>query len=172
MNGNLAAQELLYNKYRKIIRDYIAAKHRFSYDNEDDVSEILIKVFLGLNKYDYKKSRFKSWVINITKNYMIDKWRNNSVYTLNTSPETDYENSYYTTNTIPMENCEFENCNSINFISTQLSASDFTLLDMKYVQGYDYAEIGKEFNVSSSTISNKVNYIKTKLKKNYSEIYD
>jgi DNA-directed RNA polymerase specialized sigma24 family protein len=36
---------------------------------------------------------------------------------------------------------------------------------MKYVQGYDYNEIGKEFNLTSSTISNKVNYIKTKLKK-------
>jgi RNA polymerase sigma factor (sigma-70 family) len=65
---------------------------------------------------------------------------------------------------------EFENNSSISYISTQISPQDFTLLDMKYVQGYDYCEIGKEFNVTSSTISNRVNYIKTKLKKNNPEI--
>jgi DNA-directed RNA polymerase specialized sigma24 family protein len=43
---------------------------------------------------------------------------------------------------------------------------------MKYVQGYNYCEIGKEFNTTSSTISNKVNYIKTKLKKEFSEIME
>jgi RNA polymerase sigma factor (sigma-70 family) len=64
----------------------------------------------------------------------------------------------------------FENSNSISYISTQLSPQDFTLLDMKYVQGYDYNEIGKEFNVTSTTISNRVNYIKTKIKKNNIEL--
>jgi RNA polymerase sigma factor (sigma-70 family) len=60
----------------------------------------------------------------------------------------------------------FENCSSLNHISNQLSPSDYTLLDMKYVQGYDYCEIGKEFNLTSNTVSNRVNYLKTKLKKN------
>jgi DNA-directed RNA polymerase specialized sigma24 family protein len=43
---------------------------------------------------------------------------------------------------------------------------------MKYLQGYDYNEIGKEFNVSSSTVSNKVNYIKTKLKKQNADLIE
>ena len=65
--------------------------------------------------------------------------------------------------------CTFENANAVNFISTQLSPADFTLLDMKYVQGYDYKEIGSEFQLTSSTVSNKINYIKTKLKKKLPE---
>jgi DNA-directed RNA polymerase specialized sigma24 family protein len=43
---------------------------------------------------------------------------------------------------------------------------------MKYVQGYDYCEIGQEFNISSNTASNRVNYIKTKLKETLEEIRD
>ena len=36
---------------------------------------------------------------------------------------------------------------------------------MKYIGGYSHCEIGKEFNLTSSTVSNRINYIKTKLKK-------
>lgn len=136
---------------------------------------------MNLKSFDASKSKFRSWVFSIAKNYMIDKWRCGS-NTINccqislsnnnnfiTSTNTNADNLiYYTTS-----NFKFENNDSINYISTQLSPQDFTLLDMKYMQGYIYCEIGKEFNVTSSTISNRINYIKTKLKNNNSEvIYD
>ena len=122
---------------------------------------------------------------------MIDKWRcttaccttilpaNTSNYTLTSCDYNagGYFNNVFTTSdnnciatsgTITTSNstsCSFENANAVSFISTQISAVDYTLLDMKYVQGYDYKEIGSEFQLTSSTISNKINYIKTKLKK-------
>ena len=62
-------------------------------------------------------------------------------------------------------NAEFENCNTISYLSSQISPVDYGLLNMKYIQGYSHCEIGKEFNLTSSTVSNRINYIKTKLKK-------
>lgn len=187
------AEKILYDKYKKIVADYLGSKFSLYNDIEDDVSEIMIKIFLGLESYDDKKSRFKSWAISIAKNHMVDKWRSNahnpmslisgnSTVTLEgindsiyiTSDTTDFpdDSITFTTNN-SCAGVEFENCSSINYICTQLSAQDYTLLDMKYMQGYDYTEIGSEFNVTSSTISNRVNYIKSKLKKNNSEIiYD
>ena len=184
MDGNLGAQEVLYNKYRKIVKDYIRSKYLNYYDIDDDVSEIMIKIFLGLNTYDKTKGKFKTWVINIAKHYMIDKWRSNTITltSLSNSTLTFNDNTcQYNSNTGSIDwsvdssnlgmittcsTTDFENCSSISYITTQLSPADYTLLDMKYVQGYDYNEIGKEFNLTSSTVSNKVNYIKTKLKKN------
>ena len=189
--GNLEAQEILYKKYKKIITDFLGNKYSLFYDVEDDVSEILIKIFININTFDKTKSKFKSWTFNIAKNHMIDKWRSNDTIVLtgsNTTCSISMEGALLngcTTSTVMLGTCntftasnycagiEFENCSSINHISNQISPQDFTLLDMKYVQGYNYIEIGNEFNVSSSTISNRVNYIKTKLKKNNSEIiYD
>ena len=197
MNGNPQAQEKLYNKYKQSVRNFLKGKYSLYYDLDDDVSEIMIRVFMNLNTFDSTKSKFRSWVFSIAKNYMIDKWRNNScTATLSVNNGVSFttsvdcqgisvNNSGYITSsninnlafvnngTCTSCNNDFENCSSINYISTQLSPTDFTLLDMKYVQGYDYNEIGKEFNVTSSTISNRVNYIKTKLKKNNPEIiYD
>ena len=169
MNGNREAQKIIYNKYKKIIYNFIKSKYKQYSDIDDDISEIIIKVFLNLDNYDNSKSEFKTWVLTITKNYMIDKWRcsNELSQSSTLSPENNEQiiyNNYMTTND------DFENNNSINFISSQLSSSEYMLLDMKYLQGYNYNEIGQEFNLTSNTVSNKVNYIKTKIKKNYSEI--
>jgi len=194
LDGNPQAQEILYEKYKKSVKNFLKSRYSIYYDLDDDVSEIMIKVFMKLDTFDRNKSKFRSWVFSIAKNHMIDKWRSNTItltgnnntcsYTVSTDVTDVLTNDYITSSNTSMvvdcgstfttSNCcaglEFENCNSINHISDQLSPQDFTLLDMKYVQGYSYNEIGNEFNVTSSTISNKVNYIKTKLKKNNLEI--
>jgi len=192
LDGNLTAQETLYKKYRKLIKDFILSKHTYYYDIDDDVSEVLIKIFMNIKDFSEHKAKFKSWVLSITKNYLIDKWRcttaccttilpaSNNVSLTSCDYTGSYFNTTFTTNTDCLAtsqgssytnstSCSFENCNAVNYISTQLSPVDFTLLDMKYIQGYDYKEIGSEFQITSSTVSNKINYIKTKLKKSISE---
>jgi RNA polymerase sigma factor (sigma-70 family) len=184
LNGNPIAQETAYKKYRKIVKNYILSKFPPYYDLEDDVSEIMIKVFLNLKDYDISKSKFKSWVLTITKNYLIDKWRtgtgtitvsaNNMIFNTDnpnygTTSVTNNANNLITYTSTNNASCCFENCNAVSFVSAQLSPNDFSLLNMKYVQGYDYKEIGSEFQLTSSTISNKINYIKTKLKKSLPE---
>lgn len=58
----------------------------------------------------------------------------------------------------------FDNKSTLSYLSSQLSLDDYMMLDMKYNQGYNYTEIGKQFNLSSTTVCNRVNYIKTKLR--------
>lgn len=187
MNGSQTAQKMLYNKYKKIVSNYLNCKYSSHNDLEDDVSEIMIKIFMNLKSFDYNKSKFNSWAISIAKNYMIDKWRSSLcttvVSTAKTFTTTDYKIdtngnisgndslSFASNCSFSCTNSAFEITNTINYLSSQLSSQDFMLLDMKYIQGYDYNEIGKEFNVTSSTISNRINYIKTKLKKNYIEVF-
>lgn len=171
LGGDLSSEEILYNKYKKNVTAFLRGKYPNNPNVDDDVSEIMIKIFTGLKYYDVNKSKFKTWVYCLAKNYMIDKWRNPSsnnnsyktssldtsdVNYLNFVDNTDYSDSIVT---------DFETSNSVNYIATQISSTDFTFLNMKYVQGYNYNEIGMEFNVTSSTVSNRVNYIKTKLKK-------
>ena len=74
LNGDKLAENTLYNKYKSIVENYIKTKYSSSY-NEDNVSDIMIKIFANLAKFDSKKSKFSSWVLNITKNHMIDVWR-------------------------------------------------------------------------------------------------
>jgi len=196
LNGSPQAQEILYDKYKKSVRNFLKNKYSVYYDLDDDVAEIMIKVFIKLNTFDSTKSKFRSWVFSIAKNHMVDKWRNNTlsltggsnsncVFSYSTTgPEIGGDSTFltttstaaldvggtFTTSNTCSADFDFENCSSINFITDQITPQDYTLLDMKYVQCYNYNEIGSEFNVSSNTISNRVNYIKTKLKKNNPEM--
>lgn len=185
LNGSQIAEEILYKKYKKCVRDFLIKNYSNNLDLDDDVSEIMIKIFMNLSLFDSNKSKFKSWIFSIAKNYMIDKWRSNadtliinldtlsSTISVDNNSSISWENYNYdnsTTNLYSTNNIDFENCSSINYISSQISPQDYTLLDMKYVQGYDYCEIGNEFNLTSTTISNRVNYIKTKIKINNPEL--
>lgn len=193
LKGDEQSEKILYVKYKESVCNFLKKKYSKYNDIEDDVSEIMIKVFTKLNKFDSSKSMFSSWVFTIATNHMIDKWRSttisltgsntNCVYSYSSTPSTS-DISFETTNTSISDvsgsytsslyciDTEFENCSTINYLSEQLNPQDYTMLDMKYNQGYSYDEIGSEFNSSSVTISNKVNYIKSKLKKNNPEIID
>lgn len=168
LRGNRLSERYIYEKYRTIIRDYIRSKYPNNLDIDDDVSEVLIKMFKYLESYDNSKSKFKSWVFNIAKNHMIDKWRGINIDCLSVSSFTNpdaLDHVLYKTNNITENSFNFESDNTLNYFKAQLSENENTMLDMKYNQGYSYNEIGKMFNISSSTVSNQVNYVKTKLKK-------
>jgi RNA polymerase sigma factor (sigma-70 family) len=187
LDGDKRAEEKLYERYKKIVEDFLKKKYPNEKNLDDDVSEILIKVFLTLPVFDNQKSKFKSWVFTIAKNHMIDKSRTFDVLcgTINLDGNEDFitisnSDGYITTsdstNWNPDANnvfytssyaTDFEICDAVNQISNSIESCDFTFLDMKYSQGYNYNEIGVEFNTTSNTISNRVNYIKGKIKENF-----
>lgn len=182
IQGNKKSEEILYNKYKSFIWNYIKNKYPYNNDINDDVSDIIIKIFDRIEQYDSEKSKFSTWISTITKNHMIDKWRCSinsphntfnqiSLDSVGDNDKINYDEQYYTT-TLLHKNYQygvsftdnFESIDTLKHLSKQISSTDYTLLEMKYLQGYDYKEIGEEFNLTSTTVSNRVNYIKTKLK--------
>jgi len=82
LQGNCDAEKIFYERYKNILIDYINSKYHNNVDIEDDVSEILIKLFNNLEKYDKKKASVMTWVITIARNYMTDKFRCNLTGTI------------------------------------------------------------------------------------------
>lgn len=177
LKGKTSSEKFLYEKYKKRVRNYLKNKYTEYIDIDDDVSDIMVKIFLNINKYDNNKSSFNSWVFTIAKNHMIDKWKCNYTNTtlsgngLQLTKSIDFfsdsSNSLYELNNdLTVNHTYFENDNYIHHLSKQISEFDYEMLNMKYIQGYNYNEIGLKYNITSSTVSNRINYIKSKLKKN------
>lgn len=89
-----------------------------------------------------------------------------SVTWCNSDVDDENHSTYLSSNTMThcSDNSCFEINSTLNYLSDHMVSCDYTFLDMKYIQGYSYNEIGTEFNMNSTTISNRVNYIKGKLK--------
>jgi len=186
LQNDVNSQNKLYDKYWLYVSNFIRKNYTQYNDIEDDVSEILIKIFTNLKTFDINKSEFSSWVCTITKNHMVDKWRSTNISnTLEIkdgyiTSSTNYCNANISTNSglvcceiydyYSISHNNYETNNTLSYLTSQLSTTDCALLTMKYIYGYNYCEIGDELNVSSTSVSNRVNYIKTKLKKNNPEI--
>ena len=182
LDGSRIHQELLYNEYSLYVKKYLISKYG-SFDVDDNVLEIMSKIFENLDKYDSSKSKFKSWVITISNRHIIDKWRKienkqNVVYFEDNNYSYDYNNDSdekqsndFAINTDVIDNLTYYTTTSygdnVNFIKDITYKTDFDMLNMKYVLGYNYAEIGEKYNITSTTASNRVNYIKTVLSKKY-----
>ena len=175
LNGNIQAQIELYNTYRKKIKLFLINKYGSRNDHADDISEILMKIFENLKKYDISKSSFDTWVNMIAKNYMIDKSRKKTPiyvsFTSNTMFSDDIDDNADTLTMVepasylssPLD--ILQTTDSLKFISNQIGAENFSVLTMKYKDGYSYDEIAKEFSSDENKISNRVNYNKSKIKK-------
>ena len=180
LSGNTKAYEKIYNVYKEKISGYLFKKYSFNPEHEDDVSEIIYKVLDRLKEYDASKSKFDTWVIMIAKNYMIDKSRKHTPkyvsftsntfttdsigYNSNTGTVTSSCNMLEPASYLNSPHDTLETSDSLSFISNKISINDFSMLTMNS-EGYSYNEIAKEFNSNESKISNKLNYTRSKLKK-------
>lgn len=163
------ANNELYSFYTNEIKKHIKKKFKLSnVDCEDLTSDTLIKVLTNILEYDYDKSTFKTWVLTIAENTAINhtKKLSNRVehFIYNHIEDIDKQNFIE----IPsLENFEekFANDNTLNYITSSLDKDAKNMIEMKYMEGYSHNEIGKFYSLTSSTVSNKINYTKSKLNK-------
>ena len=159
--GDIKCQDILYDKYKKGLTKYIKDVYNPKDNVEDIVSDILIKVFLNLNKYNINKSDFKTWVFNIMKNHMVDLWRKKN-------PDIIYDDihneSVYLNSTIINHENDYMDCAKSMMIENNINKSDFFLLEMKYIYGFSYLDMSYYSDMSASKLANKINYIKSKIK--------
>jgi len=188
---NLSEKEL-YNRYYKITYNKV---RKYNYDIEsakDIATDILLKVFGSLEKFDSKKCSFNSWVLKISSNHLIDLYRKNknrlqfvsytstvasnnvnidnnigTIPTTFTSNSTSNWNVYWNhVTTTSNQEDHFINKEDYNTAIKTLSEPESDIIRLKYEYGYSNAEIGDLYNVSKATVSNKINYLKKKIQKN------
>lgn len=148
----------LYDTYKKILYAYILKRYDNLNDVDDVISEILIKVFTNINDFDENKGSFINWVYNIANRTIIDQYRKSYVDSVSLSSEyIDMPNKLD-------HSIQYEIKNTLDYINGNVGVSDYDWLNMHYIQGYSYKEIGDEYNVTSTTVSNRVNYVKKKIK--------
>lgn len=161
--GCVKSENKLYDISKKIISCYLNSNWSNKKEHDDWVSDILLKVFESLFIYDTEKSQYNSWVISIAKNYMYDQYRGKNFK--NTTLEYIEDINTSELKDISIVYSYGENMMTLPVDCVNISDQDYKFLNMKYVEGYSYKEIGDHFNYSSTTIGNRVNYVKSKIKR-------
>lgn len=147
--------EYIYNEYHNILYSIIRSSLHNQADAEDCLQEVFYKVFISIHKFDDKISSFKTWIIRITNNCVIDMIRKNSKGAIIKNLNDDF---------VDANNGVIDYAVYSNFAKF-LGDKDYHLLLLRFGFNYSINEIAKELNLSPSTIRHNLKAIKEKLNK-------
>jgi RNA polymerase sigma factor (sigma-70 family) len=162
------ASNKLYNWYYKEVKFFIKKKYgKLPSDDIDDLSsDAISKSFINLAAFDARKSSFRTWLYTIAENLVIDYARKleNRVDKIHYHYLEDAEERSFD---IPSTENHEENYSAkqtINYVAASLNAIEHDMIKKKYVEGYSDNEIGDMYSVTSTTVLNKINYAKSKIR--------
>lgn len=135
---------------------------------EDIVSEIFLKAVENFEQFTEKKGSFKSWIFQITKNYLIDYFRSNK--NKGTASLDELENVLKDgSDTQKLAQNEIEKEIIRQAIDT-LPEHKKELVTLRYFSGYSYEEIAEITNGNENKIRVSVHRILQELKRKLEEL--
>lgn len=141
--NTLCDRERVYLDYRDKVRRYISGKVRNIHDIEDLTSDVFVKVYEKLEKFDGEKASVSTWVYTITRNTVIDFYRTNK--TCEELPETLVSDDGVDENVIKEESLS-ELCDALE----SLDECSRDLIIFHYYKGLTLKEIAEKMSISYS----------------------
>lgn len=141
--NTLCDRERVYLDYRDNVRRYISGKVRNIHDIEDLTSDVFVKVYEKLEKFDGEKASVSTWVYTITRNTVIDFYRTNK--TCEELPETLVSDDCVDENVIREESLS-DLCDALE----SLDERSRDLIIFHYYKGLTLKEIAEKMSISYS----------------------
>lgn len=150
--------------------NYIAFKGFDVATAQDIAQEVFIKVFRYLNTFDEKKSKFPTWLRNITNHCIVD-WVRLNQYDKYTTPLTEFDdeetgaffqikdNSAKADSLILNKELRAK----INKAFSTLNEKEMIVADLYFEKEYEYAEIEEKTGFPMGTIKGMINRVRAKL---------
>lgn len=168
-NNNSKANNELYGFYTDEIKKHIKKKFKLKEEDAEDLtSDTLVKMLANLATYEKDKANFRTWVITIADNVVINhknKLSNTIEHYYYTHIEDIDKNKFIE---MPSQD-SFEQTylvnQTLNYITSDLDGTSMDMLQQKYIEGRSHKEIAIQYSLTSSTVSNKINYTKSKIRK-------
>lgn len=141
--NTLCDRERVYLDYRDKVRRYISGKVQNIHDVEDLTSDVFVKVYEKLEKFDCEKASVSTWVYTITRNTVIDFYRTNK--TCEELPETLVSDDCVDENVIREESLS-ELCDALE----KLDERSRDLIIFRYYKGLTLKEVAEKMSISYS----------------------
>jgi RNA polymerase sigma-70 factor (ECF subfamily) len=145
--------------YHGKLQVYLSQFHRDENDISDIVSDILLRTFESLDRYDSRYS-FSTWIYTVARNHQIDLFRKKKLYMEDIEDFTLSDTS--TPESILMNQNDIEN---VRRAVSGLSVSDRELIFLYYYEGMKYREISEITGTPVGTIKFRMSENKKLLKK-------
>ncbi len=154
--GDVEFFEILMNRYKNNIHNFILRYISSREDSEDLTQEIFVKVFFKISSFDSSKASFKTWLFTIAKNSIYNKLKEKKMVRLTYDVED--------TNNVVGDNDDI--------VQTGLNKLDKKyrlVLIMYYIEGFKYKEISEILKLPINTVKTRIKRGKLLLKNELKE---
>jgi RNA polymerase sigma factor (sigma-70 family) len=157
--GKRQAQNVLMDLYWSTVYGYVFSKIQNENESEDIAIETFTKVFTKLKLYN-EDFDFKTWIVSIAHNTMIDHIRKSTVLNISLDDEhnfIDIEEDLPT----PEESLILKQDNdAVTNVIAQLKPEYKRIIELRYLEDKTYKEIAEELNLSLANV--KVRLLRAK----------
>ena len=131
-------KEAIYKEFYPKVSAYIGARLQNQADSEDVVSEVFVKVYAGLERYDESRASLSTWIYTITKNTLINHYAKQKNKPL---PLEDYTDGLVVKDMDPMLDALAE-------ALTELDGMQRDIVILHYYYGLSHMEISQKMGLS------------------------
>ncbi|MEN6588063.1 MAG: sigma-70 family RNA polymerase sigma factor [Proteiniphilum sp.] len=160
--GNNTAFDVLLDRHKQSLYSYIRCTVRHNGLAEDIFQDTFIKAITTIRQGRYTETgRFKSWLMRIAHNLMIDYFRQKK--NENTVSNDDYEvdlwnNSTLCEDTVEVEVVRTQVLNDVKKLVGYLPVAQREVLEMRYYKDLSFKEIADTTGVSINTALGRMRY--------------
>lgn len=163
---------IVYSQNHKMVLRFIAMKIKDYTIAEELANDVFMRVHKHLENFDPEKSTMKTWIINITKNIIIDEYRRNRLESVSVDKEDAYGNSGYAsweslngkTSLTPLT--QIVTGETIGLIENEISSLDEIYRDVAtlyFKEELSYDEISDRLNLPLGTVKGQISRARKKL---------
>ena len=159
-DGDAQAFEELVDAYKEKVFNYCLRVTGDYQLGEEIAQEVFLRVYLNINRYDWRKASLSTWIFTITHNTCINMFCRGqrdialdpiSLREVSASAEEEYISS-----------CRIK---ALNEILHSLPSEERMLVIMKSYLGFKYREIGKITGTPTGTVKSRLHAIHLKIRK-------
>jgi len=146
------ALEVLYDKYSNAISGILSKILNYQYV-EDDLQEVILKIWNSIDQYDSEKGRLFTWILNLCRNYAIDILRSKSFR--NNKKHIDIEGLQNYIEIKRPINFNID-CIGLRNLVCSLKPEFRAILILVYFNGYTHLEAAEELNMPLGTVKTRL----------------
>ena len=154
-NGEKEGISLLYDRYARLLLGVVTRIIGDKETAEDILQEVFVKVWKNIGQYDSQKSKFYTWLINISRNTALDKTKTRYF---------QHSDKIQSFNPVVHTNKGEEKGEAVTpaeLIDVQdhvakLDKEYREVLDMVYFNGYTQNETAKKLNIPLGTVKTRI----------------
>ena len=148
--------EMLYTKYCKLVMYFAYKETGNRRDAEDLVQEIFMKLYSNIENYEPTKSSFKTWLVKITRNHVIDFLKNKK--------DIIYDNDLIDK---VLDNAFFSE--KVEYSIHSLNSLDRDILVLKAIFHFTHKEISEAYNITEDVCKKRYAAAKAIARKDWLE---